>query len=375
MVGFTRATAFYLRRAALTAACIAPLHASGCSSDDSTSSTPPIQISGPMVLAAGQQAPIGLAVHGENVYWMNGGHNNTTNAKTPASTTGGQVRKCAIRSCSDLVTVLAADRQVGPSSVYPFPIVTDGKDVYWSDQTPQDDHDQALSGLFKCSVNGCAGAPRKIGTRARTLAVYDGRLYWTAGGVYTCKEDDCESTTSSVGPTPMALGIAVDATGVYWSTEGKQSVRSCALEGCDEPNLLDPNDGTSRNLQQVALTSTHVYIADRTPVGFGQILVCPKSGCNGNPVALASGLSEPNSIATDGVNVYWAETGDYLANGANVPNAGSIRKCAVTGCANAPTTIASAAGFPTGIAVDEWFVYWAEQGASETDGRIMMAPK
>src|ERR1700712_286903 len=174
MAVFTNSPALYWRRAALSAACIAPLHTSGCSSDDSPSSTPPIQISGPVVLASGQQAPIGLAVHGENVYWMNGGHNNTTDAKVPASTTGGQVLKCTIRSCSDQVTVLAGNRQIGPSSSIPVAFVTDGKDVYWSDQTPQDDHDQTLNGIFKCSVEGCGDDPAKIGINARTLAVYNG---------------------------------------------------------------------------------------------------------------------------------------------------------------------------------------------------------
>jgi hypothetical protein len=58
-----------------------------------------------------------------------------------------------------------------------------------------------------------------------------------------------------------------------------------------------------------------------------------------------------------------------------VTGAGRVAKCAVGGCNDNPTVIASNQDGPTGIAVDAMHVYWATSGASTTDGKITVAAK
>jgi hypothetical protein len=73
-------------------------------------------------------------------------------------------------------------------------------------------------------------------------------------------------------------------------------------------------------------------------------------------------------IVTDGLSVYWTETGNGVGSGL-------VRKCSVTGCANVPTNIATGLNGPVGIAVDDRYVYWTETGTSAADGNVWMAPK
>ena len=107
----------------------------------------------------------------------------------------------------------------------------------------------------------------------------------------------------------------------------------------------------------------------------GMILACAKSGCGATPTVLAGGLDAPIAIATDGINVYWTEVGpDYLAGGP-VTGTGLVRKCAVTGCGNAPTDVATGLTSPGAIALDDANVYWTEMGTTADGGKIWKAPK
>jgi hypothetical protein len=174
----------------------------------------------------------------------------------------------------------------------------------------------------------------------------------------------------------VVRAIVADDSGVYWSTGAKDSIMTCGLDGCgNKPTVLDPLDTKATAIGSIALDSENIYFADGNPSHSGKIFACPKAGCVDTPTVLADGLSSPVSIATDGTNLYWTETGDPVHNGQPLTEAGSIRKCAISGCDNSPATLASGLNYPVAIAVDEAFVYWAEQGTGPADGRIWMAPK
>jgi hypothetical protein len=84
---------------------------------------------------------------------------------------------------------------------------------------------------------------------------------------------------------------------------------------------------------------------------------CALGGCNGAPTTLVDGLDGTGSIATDGVNVYFASV--RMDPTYNV--VGSLLKCATSGC-SAPTTVAAlpCASGPGDIVLDDTYVYWAD---------------
>jgi hypothetical protein len=235
--------------------------------------------------------------------------------------------------------------------------------------------------VFRCSNMGCDDAPDAItGEAATGLAVHSGTVYWTAnnGTVSMCAVSGCRVPTRVWSPTVSAIatGLAVDASGIYWASEPRGQILTCGIGGCtDHPKQLNPSDTQVAALGQVALDADNVYFVDRNPSPQGMILKCPKLGCDGASTVLASGLGSPAGIATDGLYVYWTEAGDYFVDGHAVANAGNVRKCAVDGCNNTPTTIAAGVSSPSGIAVDESFVYWADNPAGDRSGEIWMAPK
>ena len=75
---------------------------------------------------------------------------------------------------------------------------------------------------------------------------------------------------------------------------------------------------------------------------------------------VSTGQSGPLGVAVDATNVYWT-------NNTN----GTVMKCAVGGCSNAPTTVATGQSGPAGIALDATAIYWA----NETGGTIMKVAK
>jgi hypothetical protein len=111
----------------------------------------------------------------------------------------------------------------------------------------------------------------------------------------------------------------------------------------------------------------------------GQVLKCAKGGCAGSATQLATGRGNLGGIAVDSSGVYWTETQTF-PGGKIGPTAaaapGAVFQCAMTGCNNAPTLIASDQNHPTGIAVDAVNIYWANSGSNKSpDGAIMVVAK
>ena len=236
--------------------------------------------------------------------------------------------------------------------------------------------------MLKCSVDGCDDRPLTIGADgAWGLAVAGANVYWTdfAADIFTCPIAGCGAAPTalwSAGNSPATLGIAVDATSVYWSTEATEGIMKCAIGGCNNtPTLI--MSAPVPEMTQIALDADNVYFVEYNPLGYGQVLACAKTGCADHPQALATGLNSPTAIATDGVSVYWTEisSSDPSAYTVPWPGAGVVRKCSVNGCNNTPTTLASGLNAPVAIAVDDANVYWAEGGAGVGDGRIASLPK
>jgi hypothetical protein len=197
--------------------------------------------------------------------------------------------------------------------------------------------------------------------------VHDGYLAWTVfeALVSVCPITGCATATRelwSAGYWPCTTGIAVDDSGAYWATEDAQILR-CTLAGCDNnpTQLMASSAKQAVAVFDLAIDADFVYITDSNPIGYGMVLQCPKTGCADQPVVLASGLDAPFGVVSDGVDVYWMEDNQ-------------VRRCAVAGCDNAPTTVAAGDRL-TALALDERYVYVADGGTAPDGGRIWRVAK
>jgi hypothetical protein len=139
----------------------------------------------------------------------------------------------------------------------------------------------------------------------------------------------CGGTPTTLAPVVgVPLGVAVDATSVYWTAA--------------------PGPHTTGTVMKV-------------PVG------------GGTPVTLASGQATPLAIAVDSTSVYWTNFGSadgWTASGPGPANGnGAIMKIPLGG--GVPTTLASVPyDAPQSIALDATSVYWT----TYYGGAVMKAP-
>lgn len=99
----------------------------------------------------------------------------------------------------------------------------------------------------------------------------------------------------------------------------------------------------------------------------GEVMACALTGCLDGGTTLASGQNSPEAVAVDTSTVYWT-------NGAS----GQVMKCTIGGCNGSPVVFASSQASPTVVALDANNVYWTDFGSPDvhsTDGRVVMQAK
>ena len=89
-------------------------------------------------------------------------------------------------------------------------------------------------------------------------------------------------------------------------------------------------------------------------------------GDGGSPTIVAQGQVGASTLALDGPNLYWVNSGSGNYEG-------SVMRCSKTSCANSPTVVACNQNNSMVIAVDGSHVYWTNFGSepSFTDGTVM----
>ncbi|MBX3211855.1 MAG: hypothetical protein KF850_07470 [Labilithrix sp.] len=265
------------------------------------------------VLVSGHDEARGVTLDGQNLFWSN-----LEFAGDGGDGYWGGVWGCSLPACSDVHLVTTADwaanvrysngflyfaennngvvvrvkpdgsmrTDVGAGNK-PFSVAVDGTHVYF--QANADD-------LRRVQLDGGSQetvGPLSYGGALGFVAVDDERVYWAYGEyespkgfVYSALKANPAAPKVSYGTNNVnSLGVAVDATTLYWTNEGTF-------------------DGTSSAKN-------------------GELLACPKAGCSGDPVVLAEGLSAPGAIAVDDAAVY------YLVFGSTRGSAdGELRKIA-----------------------------------------------
>jgi hypothetical protein len=211
------------------------------SSDGTVMSAPVGGGTAPVAIASGQSTPFGIAVGGGSVFWTNIG-NIPAVMTAPVAPLGG----------GSAPTVFAA-------ATSPWAIVTDGTNVYWSDD------------------DSIYGAPFTSGASPVTIA--SGQAF--------------------------PFDLAVDGTSVYWSSgSGTGAVMSAPKTGGGTPTTLASGMGNAR----LAVDATSLYFTSPGSgpnAGLVESLALP----GGTPATtLVTGQSTPEAIVVCGGSLCWVDT-------------------------------------------------------------------
>jgi hypothetical protein len=169
-------------------------------------------------------------------------------------------------------------------------------------------------------------------------------------------------------PTVLADGqhqptvVAVDGGNVYWATEGgAPGVWQCPKTGCTGAPLLLATPVLTTGL---ALDASRVYFGDFSG---GKLLACAIGGCANQPTVLSAAEPQIESVVSDGVSLYWATRGKVRA--CRLPCSG--------GPGDAPRTVLEQGGSFVNLTADQGKVFWADRTSGKLftcDGAACAAP-
>ena len=253
--------------------------------------------------------------------------------KTFAYNDDAGLMKCNVEGCGDNPTALTSGRVPASGLSGPHVVVTGGV-VYVNDA------DSSLnSGIYGCASSGCSNAPTAFANGGADAIASDGNsVYWAtfSAHLYACPVtpgNAQELTLWDAGNTPCVASIAVDSENVFAFAQAPTSIIKCSTTGCAAgPTSLvswDAFPDTTLLTTEIAVDAINVYFATGS-----KIVRCAKSGCANSPTVITTGVNGVTDIATDGIYVYWTETGALWDNGQRVAGAGSVGYCPVTGCSH-----------------------------------------
>jgi hypothetical protein len=185
------------------------------------------------------------------------------------------------------------------------------------------------------------------------------RVFWAADGdthsvVKGCDPMDCASTIRTYAVEDRYVDSMLAAAGsIYW--DGKGSLRSCAISGCDGSPLT-----LARVSSPAALRAdeTHLYwMGGAAP---GMVVRCALGGCGESPELVAF-PNEPQDFAVDDTSVYVTTAPATQADGQRV---GQLLRFAKPGTGSGePTVLADNQVAAGPVAVGPNDVYWIAEKA------------
>lgn len=216
------------------------------------------------------------------------------------------------------------------------------------------------AGVDRCGIGGCT---------KKTLAVYGINSYaiaTSATDVYYASSDTNDkyalqkapldfSTIGTAVATPASEihGLVVDGTDVFYATS--DGVFGCT-PSCGASAITQ---GQAIDAELLATDTKNVYFSSTPYLGAPAVLSVPRTG--GPPATIATDVTVPNGVATDGAFVYFADIGD-TSNAAD----GKVVRCPVTGCTAQTETVLSTGAAtgdnPRAVIVTSNAVYWGTRG-------------
>jgi hypothetical protein len=244
----------------------------------------------PGTLATGPQGEQGLAVDSASVYWANG--NNGTVMKVPLD--GGK------------------DETVASGQGVPARVAVSPTHVYWVNAASGTVVGMPLDG--GTSVTLASGQDQPFG-----IALSAASAYWTdqlagtvmstplasppdGGALITLASGQGGTDLASEGPTAIAVGD----TSAYWVTG--YSVASVPLLGGTPTTLFSVTEGGP--YLGIAVDATSVYWTSFSGAAGGAVLKVPRAG--GAAVTIAPKQTNPWGIAVDATSVYWTTDSEVM---------------------------------------------------------------
>ena len=261
----------------------------------------------PLVIAADQRQPAGLAIEDGVLYWVN--------------QRGGTVVRMAA-SGGEIATLASNQNQ-------PTCIAVAGNDVVWGNLC-----DITSGTLMKGSTTGGEVATLALDQKyPHAVAIDEAHIYWTTLGTKhpdyfangavmrmprgTPGEGEEETGLAVASPQWQPEEMALDNEWIYWTTNGSihenwgdGTVMKRRKSGGEPIPLVQ----RTRSAGSLALDATHVYWAETLQSAIHRV---PKHG--GDPVQLVSSkesLVFPRSLVVDDTCVYWTVYDSKKAGGA-----------------------------------------------------------
>lgn len=233
-----------------------------------------------------------------------------------------------------------------------------GSEVVWANATAGAGRVFAvpLAGGAVRNVSGLLDTPYHLAAFAGEVYFVDRAFSPAVYGLYRLPLDGAAPVVVAPGQVRVG-GIAVDATGVYWSqggplATGKSGVRKIAPGAATDASVdlyVGANNG---DVGGVALGTSDMVWADTDT---GRVMRVGKTG--GIATALASSLAAPMRVWLDGSTVYFTEHGLTTAKD------GRLSRVPLAG--GAVEVLASSQDHPLGVTCDATHVYWTNYGSGE----------
>jgi hypothetical protein len=151
------------------------------------------------------------------------------------------------------------------------------------------------------------------------------------------------------------------ALAAVWSLAAVSCTERTARETVGSGSSSGPEEAGSASV--MAGTSSNAASAAASPDA--------ASAAANPPIVLADAEGSPVALVVDSANVYWLDLGPFVGPGGKVggsyPN-GELRRCAIGGCGNQPTTLASGWGAPQpmvpgALTLGNGTLYWSGGGS------------